>query len=292
MLNHISCLRLIVIALLVWSVLSIGDIAAQEVTETPTPDGIQGSIFANDTCAPPCWFGLIPGESTSAEVLEFLATSAQVAGLAIYQNGKWIRVDSETPWIADGKYNFEFGPFERENCCTGSSRAYIREGLLDSVDIVAREHITMDEVIMRLDWPDEIRLSRFAYTGTEFADFTIEFIYYDLYLSVGLATDVVLSTPRMCHFPSLRGNYWVGGVTYYSHRRATELVDVFVPNEESQQQPALLRYDLEQRHVPREMWETLIGDEPTTCQELWETLPEERIIPELWNKETEEDESP
>lgn len=266
--------------------------AAQELTQTPIPTKAQHkSIFANDTCTPPCWFGLIPGESTSLEVFEtlkFLESSQQVGSFVIRQNGEWFHVDSENLLTIKGNYSysFEFGPFEKVNCCIVASQAEINEGLLDIINIVARENITMDEVVTQLGLPDEVRLSRWAYTGTKYADFSIGFIYFDIYLRVDLAK-VDLSPPSdvMCDFPAMRDQFLVSNTIYYSYERALELVDS--PLEESEQQPALLIYQLEERHVPQEMKELLMGNTPISCQEMWDTLPEEQILPDKWEEEKE-----
>jgi hypothetical protein len=40
------------------------------------------SIFMNDTCAPPCWYGITPDESTYKDVISMFATHTEIVPLA------------------------------------------------------------------------------------------------------------------------------------------------------------------------------------------------------------------
>ena len=81
---------------------------------TPTVQPIQ-SIFDYDICAPPCWMGLIPGESTSADVERMFAENRSLiapesieGGATRLKNGEYA-IDAATGLINIGGYNFDVG---------------------------------------------------------------------------------------------------------------------------------------------------------------------------------------
>ena len=54
------------------------------------------SVFAEDTCAPPCWFGLIAGQSTSADV-ENLMAEFTVEDVEVYDVVRNIQLRERKP---------------------------------------------------------------------------------------------------------------------------------------------------------------------------------------------------
>jgi hypothetical protein len=271
---------------IVWMVASllfnVGSIA-QEETNTPEPVTPQRtSIFANDVCNPPCWFGLIPGESSSQDVLQFLVSSEWVFEPRLYNSGRWTVIDFDSPPIFDGRYIFDMGPAEHILCCGVYSHAAIYEGILDRVNITVLENITFNEVIINMGLPDEIRMSRFVTLSGQ-PTFLLEFIYYELYIRMTIAPNDRYSEPEMCHLSALGDGFLVSTVTYYSQRNATELVNAYLPSGGREEQPTLLAYYLESRHIPVGLWTILLGEKSFDCQELWSLLPEDRILPDWWN---------
>jgi hypothetical protein len=264
------------------------NISAQEATETPIPrERPIESIFANDTCAPPCWFELLVGESTGQEALDFLLSDEHVFEPFIYEDSKFNLIELGTEAREDARYSFSFGPSERPLNYGIYSYVLIREGLLDEISIIVRENVTLGEVIENMGWPDEIRM--FRNTWSEHTTFVFDFLYYEPYFRLWLATEQHTRREVLCNFVSTQDNFFASDADYYSPRSAMELVEIYVPDGEPKQyQPRFLAYIAEEYYVPPELWSILQGDTAYLCQDLWERLSYDRILPD-WYEETVED---
>ena len=234
-------------------------------TATPTPE-LFGSIFAGDTCAPPCWFGLTSGESTAAEVWEFLHHSEYIFPAVDDTGG---RVDPETGYLADGYYNFALTPWSRCNdiVLNGVGSARIEDGILSSLWVTPNECITLGRTLAVWENPDIVRLTPGEITS-------LEFIYLDMNVRVELAAP----EEDDCVAPSLRREFIAFRVTYYSPQAAMQPAKYAVGDAP---QPRLVAYyHPGERNVPLDIWEEwLDGTVEGQCDEIWRILPDPGLMP-------------
>jgi hypothetical protein len=136
--------------------------AQTDATATPQ---IVRSIFDYDTCAPPCWLDLIPGQSTPADVQASFQKHSDIIppqsihiGPAATQTGE--DIDPETGYMRNGQYSFDVGePIEMQpGVATIRSRIDVYESKVDLIVIVPQEPILLAQVLDRLGTPDVIQL--------------------------------------------------------------------------------------------------------------------------------------
>ena len=253
---------------------------AQEATPEPTEPSPH-SIFSNDTCAPPCWFGLIPGVSTAADALVVLENEEYFIKpdehRAEFSDGE---IDSETGYLVDGQYNFDMSLFDLPFSYNyfAYSHVYVQMGTVDEIMVRMNEFVTLREALAALGTPDQVRL--------EFAlwSYYIEFIYLEPRLRITLTYDHGAARRSDCYLPDTLDNMWVDIIIYYSPESAIELRDVWISDTLTIQQPALTAYGPGNsvRYVPQETWESwLLGEVSMSCEDAWFSLPEEMILPEI-----------
>jgi len=262
----------------------IGLIAPYTLTQETTPEPTEQtphSIFSNDTCAPPCWFGLIPGVSTAADALVVLENEEYFIKpdehRAEFSDGE---IDSETGCLVDGQYNFDMSLFDLPFSYNyfAYSHVYVQMGIVDEIMVRMNEFVTLREALAALGTPDQVRL--------EFAlwSYYIEFIYLEPRLRVTLTYDHGAARRSDCYLPDTLDDMWVHIIIYYSPESAIELKNVRVSDSLTLQQPALTAYGDggADRYVPPETWESwLRGEVNMSCADAWEALPEEMVLPEI-----------
>lgn len=287
--KQITHIIVIIICLILWD--GFGLVGVQSQEETPTPVHLEKqheSLFPDDTCISPCWFSLIPGESHAEDVVDFFAIYEQANFVAAYENEELIQIQhGSIPVIEDGFYNFDFGPAQIYQCCGIYSRINIREGKVYDMRIITLQIITFDEAIERLGMPDTIYMGRYdTYSASDYSPFFFSFIYFDVRIRVGFITAFDLDAPLECDHESLANNLRAGGAGYYSPQAANEILKLSIGGK-TVSQPALFAYNQEERYFPEELWEMILKAAPSTsilCEDLWDTLPEERILPDIRDK--------
>lgn len=55
-------------------------------TRVEDPDSVDKSLLTGEPCAPPCWYGLVPGESSADEVVSTLKSLPFVDGDSIIED--------------------------------------------------------------------------------------------------------------------------------------------------------------------------------------------------------------
>jgi hypothetical protein len=203
------------------------------------------SLLDEDSCAPPCWMGLIVGDSTSEDVQHLIQNTD-----TIFQ--EWIAhedsvFDEQMGLIVSGSYRsnwlfHDFGDFTTFNSIATIS---VEAGVIDSMWIRPNRTILLHEVLRRLGTPDDVTMSWHDVSGT-----SLNFNYYDLRLYI------YLRSIEQCYMDRMSNNFYVNYVEYYS------------PS--SHQIP----YDFS-RDVPIEVWQQWVnGEETRSCSTAWHDLPE------------------
>ncbi len=202
---------------------------------TPTPFAMR-SLFSDDSCAPPCWFGLTPGESTPEDVSTFFA----VFGDLMYGVAPPIHEKDEN-------YLFYWKPanFNRENVRQNN---YIRvyDGIVDAIHITMNETVYLAEVLEKLGMPDSI-IFELGFYGSAY----LNLVYLKPRIRVHLTAEW-----ETCFISNIGESFWVDSIGYYSP--AYQLV-----------------YTIgEDRFVPEITWQTwLDGEVNGNCQDAWQQLP-------------------
>ncbi|MFN8373843.1 MAG: hypothetical protein U0694_13330 [Anaerolineae bacterium] len=241
--------------------------AQPEPTPTPQPFAVR-SIFANDTCAPPCWFGLTPGVSTAEDAALLLEAHPEWfigpdwRGLRPETSG---RVNRETGYVIDGNYNFNLA-IEWQRPATGYegySRIIIEDNYVDRLRIVVREYVTLAQALDALGNPDIVR-----FTSPESDHMRLTLIYSDLRLRILL---ISIDKEDNCSLANLGQDFWADELYYYSPHAAEE--PAMLPFIDAQQ-PALFAYETYDRDVSLDIWESWIsGEVGLSCEEAYMQLP-------------------
>jgi hypothetical protein len=252
-----------------------------EVTPSVTPEP-RTSIFDYDICAPPCWMGITPDESTAQDVEQLLQTHTDLVDPdSISKVGAFIgnsrAIDPDTNIVITGSYYFQVGIVDPAYKKMGI-RSYV--GIIDhKVDIIhvlSYRESSLGQTLSRLGSPHIIRADITPYDSK----FNVTLIYLEPRLRLNLS----ISTED-CWTESLSENMYVNSILYYSENAAEELFPFLgdVP------QPVLTGYRfVEERDVPPELWEQwLSGEVDMSCEEAWAELTPPEIIPMTPTPETE-----
>lgn len=238
----------------------VGVVPLVGATPFPQPDDVHQSLFRDDNCTPPCWFGMTPGVSTTDEVETILESLQDILWWEADRDNV---LDPITHLTVDGNYSFAWKDFEREDKeQVVLSEIDLREGNLYSLWILMNRMVVLEETLDGLGPPTFIRFS-VGYYGI----LHLDLIYPELLLRVSLK-----SRQHLCTLAEFATSFWVDSVAYYSPEAALE-PQTWPTRDEPQ--PALLAYILpSERDIPYETWITwLNGEIEMTCAEAWEQLP-------------------
>jgi hypothetical protein len=220
-----------------------------QLTPVPTSESISvESLFSHDTCAPPCWFGLTPGQSTSQDVVAFIESSDETI-FCCWDTSFRSTFDPTESYVIDGRYSFYWRDYDRPDKDTrqGNSGLRIQDGILDWMQIGMPDIVTLDQILASLREP-----SRVQFTSLFYRPFVI-LSYDDLRVNVGLIGD-----RDACTVFNLRERLAVSNVEYHSllsYERARGY-------EDSSPLAANI-YD-----VPLSTWRTWLNNDVTTsCDE-------------------------
>jgi hypothetical protein len=186
-----------------------GRTLAAQVTAEP-----QKSLFTDDMCSAPCWFGLTPGISTSADVEALLQDRADLmkSGPAWNERNEF---DELTGLVVDGYYNIEFQTYKRLD--GGRLPVYIRiqKGVVQSIESTMNEFISLRETVNSLGFPDEV-----VFTNSGHA-LTMTLYYPERFLKVVVISAAYFLShgpgwgEEICPTSSLGESLWVQTVSYY-----------------------------------------------------------------------------
>jgi hypothetical protein len=234
-----------------------------EVTPEPSP---LSSLFSNDPCTPPCWFGIIPGQSNTEDVEQMLSTYDNIFIFNPRQ-----RVDNsgiERAQITNGHYSFYWRDFIREDRIVINETISIEQGIVSVITVSAPERIALGEVLVALGQPEVVQMVVGQIN-------TVRLFYFDEQVVVKLNTEFLAS----CNLQSLQQDFFVDIVFYYSPLEMDEVINSF---RESQFSPTS-RYTLQPYYlVPLQVWNLwLNGEVEGSCGEATSMLSEP-IAPSLF----------
>ncbi len=242
-----------------------GSAQSPYLTITPNPNIVpltyptaeaSNSIFPQDTCVPPCWFGLVPGESGAEEVATFVQEAnilfSESRGVTVHRSNIF---DKEEGYLIGGSYNFYWPEYLQRSA--GNNSLILRDGILEEIWVYADRSVHLGQALEILGPPSSVRLGFLPYALP-----SLVFVYDDMRLLV-LFLD---GSRNECAVVNLDEHFEVDSLYYYS------------PEAWSTNQ--LYTVGGAFRFVPPEVWQTwLDGRANTDCLETWEQLPETMSTP-------------
>jgi hypothetical protein len=225
---------------------------ARQGTVTPPPATEPVSIFPNDPCATPCWFNIIPGETTTKEIEAILLNNENLVGWHRESNHQ-----TQTTPVENGYYYLQWNETDIERII---GHVHVANGIVHSIVAESRETLHLNQVLQTFGTPDVIRLAQIPYS------YLLILIYIDTHLSVHLHSGV----QQDCTIQNIQSDFSVRRVVYYSPQAARERLDYL-----NDQQALTATSDLF-RQIPFTTWEDwLEGNVQESCGEAWWSLPPE-----------------
>ncbi len=248
--------RLTIVMLAILIVLVVPNVS-NLAQDTPTPTAIfqPQSLFAGDPCAPPCWFGLVAGESTAADVEQMLVEFDEVLRGRIDES-ETNQIDLVTSYLTEGVYSVywrrPYNPFP--------NGIIIRDGIVDEMGFYANQDVRLRDVIRLLGQPDQV-----YFHNPQISDFQLFLIYtnYKMWLWMDER-----SGSQRCLIGNIRIHFRLVWVSYFSDTALEALLDEY---------PSELSY---LREVPADVWQSwLNGEVGDYCWDAWEHLPPPEATP-------------
>lgn len=171
------------------------------------------SIFVQDTCRPPCWFGLTPGKSAREDMVELFENRPDLFAVPYPDTltNDWI----EFLWVR-AIWNAEKMPYP-----TLVNRIHVENNVVTQIDISVPTDITLAKILDIYGQPDVI---------DEFHDLfiMIGLFYSEQNMSVGFLV------PEDCNLQTLGQDFYVDFVGYYSPETYEEILSsrrFIIPND-------------------------------------------------------------
>jgi hypothetical protein len=182
------------------------------------------SLFVGDTCTAPCWFGLTPGISTSAEV-ELLLGNETLPFYGEATSGDFSSniFDESIGILFTGQYDLFFYKYERKDIHQLNTRIAVENGTIKSIDVVMNRFITLGTALEYFGVPDQVVL-RTGYISE------LSLFYNDEFLEINFDTGESLDYVSwwgedICLHNSLLSAFWVDAI-FYSDKAILPEMDV------------------------------------------------------------------
>jgi len=253
-----------------------------ETTSTPTPlqPPIQ-SLFVEDTCAPPCWFGITPGESTIDDLQKLFQDR-----IALFDHTCSSCEDPLTELEKDQPFNFKWKIFDRKdyvevagnpsNVQNDSLVMIGATGIIDYIDIKANRRVLLSEVLLKFGKPDLV----FLESGGGVDDFNSARFLLLTYLPIRLQVYLWTFPTTVCKAATVQQDFNVNFLIYYSIEEAVQLFPKNDNGREIEQFPKLLVPF--GRQIRNEQWEAFIkGEGYEQCEDFYNSLPTDYVLPTL-----------
>jgi hypothetical protein len=195
---------------------SVGMVVSQEVTSEPPMSGMP-SLIEGDLCTPPCWYGLVPGESTLEDVLQMFSNHPDlfwnelVEGEETYNNRPILypHLDLQ-PLMEDQAIDFFWRETNFEGNIIIANIIRMSGNRVATMAIKPTEVVSLSEVLSQWGQPDTIRAGRSLYY-----DFLLLY-YREPYLIVQLDTEDVARIEEECEIADLMEVFRIEHIFYLS----------------------------------------------------------------------------
>lgn len=239
----------------------VGNVATQS---TPAMDTITVSLFPDTNCERTCWQGLIPGESTSADVKDVLVELEDQL-LFWFPHHSNDADNNEVDDVIQGSYRFVWKGDRNTIMSNNRNIITIENSIVDAIRLIPNEAIPIEDMLAVLGEPDDIRFV------SEYQLYYLTFIYLDELL------DVTYIIPESCRIATIEDDAEVW-ISYHNYEDASDLIET-----DYGLQPALLAYSFPEsveRQVSLNILNTwLKSEDESNCFEAWQILPETIELP-------------
>lgn len=205
------------IILLICVLLSlVGIVASQEATIEP-PTSAMPSLIEGDQCTPPCWYGLVPGESTLEDVLQMFSNHPGLFGNELVEGGQTYngspilepRLDLQ-PLLDHQSVGFFWSISNFGGSTTIGNVIRMSDNQVSMMAIKPTETVLLSEVLSKWGQPDTIRAGRSLYY-----DFLLLY-YREPHLIVQLDTEDVARVEEECEIADLMEVFRIEHIFYLS----------------------------------------------------------------------------
>ena len=168
------------------------------------------SLFTGSPCAPPCWQGIVPGETTAEEAMQIVQSSPYVKRKSIERTGSYTLGAIWAYW----KIN------------SGGVSIGLRDGLVHEISLNTPYRLTLEEVVEEFGVPEALVLYQAGLP--EHLQWGIT-IYYP---ATGM--EFSMGTAGPFRDPSIKPSMQVGGVRFVTPQSSLEglLAELYAPYEE------------------------------------------------------------
>jgi hypothetical protein len=135
--------------------------------EEPTPtEPNMVSLFPDDICSPPCWFGLIPGESTTEDVINMFNqyNDLFIVNPRRIENGNTSELVADMEPLLNGQgVEFRWLKWNRDDDWRTPNNVGITDNILTSIYIILNEDVSLENTLNQLGRPFVIRATYSLY---------------------------------------------------------------------------------------------------------------------------------
>ena len=195
---------------------SVGMVASQEATSEP-PTSAMPSLIDGDLCTPPCWYGLVPGESTLEDVLQMFSNHPDLFGNELVEGGQTYngspilepRLDLQ-PLLDHQSVGFFWSISNFGGSTTIGNVIRLNDNHVATMAIKPTEVVSLSEVLSIWGQPDLIRAGSSLYY-----DFLLLY-YREPHLIVQLDTEDEARVEEECKIVDLMDVFRIEHIFYLS----------------------------------------------------------------------------
>ena len=150
-------------------------------SQTPPAQKVE-SLFSDDTCAPPCWFGLTVGQSTVDDAIRMFEAHKDVFYTKLIEGHDHVYrpVLDLQPLVEGHELGFLWLHGEQADAPLGISGIEVTDGVVSNIFVLPKEAISLGPTLKKLGKPSSVRV-----TYSLYVDYL--YLYYrDMYLIVDL----------------------------------------------------------------------------------------------------------
>jgi hypothetical protein len=204
-----GCLIGLLIVLFFFVLTSLKQLPLYNISLLSTPISTQidiPSLFDNDTCYAPCWFGITPGVTTASELETMILYIDQIL---YFEASRTSQLNPQDGVVIDGGYDFIWGEGD-------GITSYIRidNGIVSWIRLTIKNPLYLQNIINIWDEPSQIELGLSLYS-------VIMRVFYDTNNTIILLE----SDKDSCNIKSLTDTFEVKLVYYYDDNTLEHLIE-------------------------------------------------------------------
>ncbi|MBI1282426.1 MAG: hypothetical protein GC179_30145 [Anaerolineaceae bacterium] len=247
-------------------------------TAAPTPIVYFGeqSTLTDNPCELPCWFGLVPGKTTTEEAYRFIKSNLNNFGTDFNSE-----IDPKTKYVLNGAYRIFIGPdYRPDRQAAMDSFIAIKNGIVNYLSIYMNRVVTIEQVIQHLGLPDYIFFTRDQIDYLTFV-YSKKLVRVEFYEPIKPPVDVCTSNTIGKTFLATTVKYYSAQSAYEPEWRPDQKIEMN-GYENGETQPRLLAHSIsfQQYSINPKQFETFLAlKNDSSCEQLFQGLPEATAVP-------------